>query len=135
MTEPEMPEEIYLAGRSSHVYAPDDVFSVNYDGAISARNAWECTRYIRADKSDEKDREIERLRGELLKMRKIAAHVPGLTYIKAKEAAGYASHVVTKSTGDCPDCVGRGVDPEKWVKQSGVDLPCDTCGGSGLKNG
>jgi hypothetical protein len=39
--------------------------------------------------------EVERLRAELLKYRKIAAHVPAREWIKAKELAGYATYVFT----------------------------------------
>ena len=36
---------------------------------------------------------IDRLRTENLRLRKIAAHVPGNVYIAAKEAAGYATEI------------------------------------------
>ncbi len=37
--------------------------------------------------------EVARLTDENLRLRKIASHVPGLVYIKAKEAAGYGVEV------------------------------------------
>lgn len=39
--------------------------------------------------------EVDRLRGELLRSRRILAHVPGNIAIAAKEAAGYANHIKT----------------------------------------
>lgn len=43
-----IPDEIYMS-KGSHVYNPNDVFSVNHDGALLAKDAWELTKYVRAD--------------------------------------------------------------------------------------
>lgn len=41
---------IYVSGR--HVYKPNDVFNRNYDGVLLARDAHECTRYVRTQSGD-----------------------------------------------------------------------------------
>lgn len=66
-------------------------------------------------------REIQALLSEIERLRKIAAHVPPMVYLKAKEEAGYGSAVKTnckhgvKHGQECRECKGdeyMEADPE-----------------------
>lgn len=56
-------------------------------------SAWLDELITRHKGDARKDSPIEALRAENLRLRKIAAHVPAMVYIKAKEEAGYGVEV------------------------------------------
>lgn len=86
---------VALAANRPDLLGEDSIaYAINRIG-----DAW-LDELIKRHKGDaRKDSTTEELRAENLRLRKIAAHVPAMVYIKAKEEAGYGVEVKVMNNG------------------------------------